>query len=153
MSCTLGLAIEQLFHFVGVGHLAELFGKLLVLGEQCPRGGDRFLDVAEDVFIRVEVRLLLQEADGEAFGELGLAVEVLIDAGHDPQQRALAGAVAAQDADLRAGVEREPDIFEDFALANLLGQPLTFGKCIFETWLMDADEAELNWSLKRPVRR
>ncbi len=60
LSCTLGLAVQQLFHFVGVGHLAELFGKLLVLGEQRPRVGDRFLDVAEDIFVRVEVRLLLQ---------------------------------------------------------------------------------------------
>ena len=66
-------------------------------------GGDGFFDVAEDVLIRVQVRLLFQEADGEAFGELGLAVEVLIDAGHDPQQRALAGAIAAENADLRAG--------------------------------------------------
>ena len=98
----LGLAIEQLFHFVGVGHFAELFGELLVLGEQRPRRGDGFFDVAEDVLVRVELRLLRQQADREAFGELGLAVEVLVDAGHDPQQRALAGAIAAQHADLQA---------------------------------------------------
>ena len=33
----------------------------------------------------------------------GLADEVLVDAGHDPEQRALAGAVEAEDADLGAG--------------------------------------------------
>ena len=43
-------------------------------------GGDRFLDVAEDVLVRVELRLLLEQADGEALGEPGLAVEVLVDA-------------------------------------------------------------------------
>ena len=64
----------------------------------------------------------VKQADGEALGELGLAVEVLVDAGHDPQQRALAGAVAAQHADLGAGIEREPDILEHLALADLLGQ-------------------------------
>ena len=118
----LGLAFEQLFHFVGVGHFAELFGELLELGEQRPRRGDGFLDVAEDVLVGIELRLLFQQADGETLGQPGLAVEVLVLAGHDPQQRALAGAVAAQDADLGAGIEREPDIFEDFALTNLLGQ-------------------------------
>ena len=118
----LGLAFEQLFHLVGVGDFAQFFGELLELGEQCPRGCDRFLDVAEHVLVRVELRLLLQQADGEAVGEPGLAVEVLVLAGHDPQQRAFAGAVAAQHADLGTGIERQPDIFEDFALANLLGQ-------------------------------
>ncbi len=122
-SCpALGLALEQLFHFVGIGHFAQLFGELLVLGEERPCRGDGFFDIAEDVFVRVEMGLLFQEADGEAFGELGLAVEVLVDAGHDPQQRAFAGAVATEHADFRARVEREPDIFEDFALTNLLGQ-------------------------------
>jgi hypothetical protein len=48
---------------------------------------------------------------------------VFVHSGHDSQQRAFAGAVAAQDADLGAGVEGEPDIFEDFPLTDLLGQP------------------------------
>ena len=114
------LAVHQLFHRVGVGHLAELVAELLELLEQGPRPGDRFFDVAADVLVGVELRLLREQADGEAFGELRLAVELLVEPRHDPQQRALAGAVAAQDADLGAGVERKPDLFEDFALANLL---------------------------------
>ena len=72
-------------------------------------------------FFGIEMRLLLEQADGKAFAQAGLAVEVLVDPGHDPQQRALARAVAAQHADLGAGIKREPDIFEDFALADLLG--------------------------------
>ena len=53
--------------------------------------------------------------------------------GHDPQQRALARAVAAQHADLGAGIERQPDILEHFALADLLGQSRTFDRCIVAT--------------------
>ena len=53
-----GLAVEQLFHLVGIGHFAELFGKLLELGEQCPRRGDGFFDVAEYVFVRIELAAL-----------------------------------------------------------------------------------------------
>ena len=34
-------------------------------------------------------------------------------AGHDLEQRALAGAVEAEDADLRAGQKREPDVLEE----------------------------------------
>ena len=56
----LGLALEQLFHFVGVGNLAQLFGKLLVFGEQRPRRSDGLLDVAEHVLVRIEMRLLLK---------------------------------------------------------------------------------------------
>ena len=55
-----GLAVEQLFHLVGVGHLAELLGELLELGEQGPRRGDGLLDVAEHVLVRIELRLLRQ---------------------------------------------------------------------------------------------
>ena len=47
--------------------------------------------------------------------------KLLVLAGHDPQQRALAGAVQAEHADLRAGEEREPDVLEDdvVGLVNL----------------------------------
>jgi hypothetical protein len=38
----------------------------------------------------------------------------VIDAGHDPEQGALAGPVGAQDADLGPGKEREIDPLEDF---------------------------------------
>ena len=63
---------------------------------------DALLDVAEDVLGRVEPRVLRQEADARAVGRERLAGEVLLDAGHDLQQRRLAGAVQAEDADLGA---------------------------------------------------
>jgi hypothetical protein len=115
------LTVHQLFHRVGiVGDLGVLLADLLELLQQRERAGDRFVDVAAHVLLRIEVRLLGEHADGEAFGQLRLAVVFLVDPRHDPQQRAFAGAIAAQDADLGAGVERQIDVFENFALANLL---------------------------------
>ena len=58
--------------------------------------------VALDVLGRVELGLLAQEADGEAGREAGLAHEVVIEPGHDPQQARLARAVRPDDPDLGA---------------------------------------------------
>ena len=53
------------------------------------------------------------------------ALELLVDARHDLQQRAFAGAVGAEHADLGAGIEREPDVIEDDARRrNHLAQSL-----------------------------
>src|SRR4029450_1243729 len=43
----------------------------------------------------------------------GLAREVLVQPGHDPQERALARAVRSEDADLRPGIEGQPDPAQD----------------------------------------
>ena len=59
------------------------------------------LDVAAHVLALVELRLLLEQAHGGAGRELGVAVELGVEPGHDPQQRRLAGAVVAEHADLR----------------------------------------------------
>ena len=46
-------------------------------------------------------------------------------AGHDPQQRALPGAVQAEDADLRARQERQPDVLENAGVGRVdLPEPL-----------------------------
>ncbi len=100
--------------------LAELLGGLLgVVGGQLVEAveqrlglGDAVLDVALDVLALVELRLLLEHPDGRARRERGLAAVLLIDPGHDPQQRRLARAVVAEHADLRARVERERDVVE-----------------------------------------
>ena len=57
----------------------------------------------------VELRLLGQQPDRGAGRQLGAPGGRLVEAGHDPQQRRLAGAVRAEDADLRPGQERERD--------------------------------------------
>ena len=49
---------------------------------------------------------------------MGLTVYLGVDAGHDAQQRGLAGAVQAQHADLGAGEERQRDVLEDHALGR-----------------------------------
>jgi hypothetical protein len=62
---------------------------------------------------RIELWLLLEQADGRAGRQLRLAAILLVDPGHDPQQRRLAGAVEAEHADLGAREERERDVLED----------------------------------------
>ena len=100
--------------------LRELLGQLLVelleALEQAARLRDAFLDVAEDVLRRVEPRVLGEEPDARALGRERLAGEVLLDARHDLQQRRLAGAVQAEDADLGSGKERQIDALENLAL-------------------------------------
>jgi hypothetical protein len=48
-----------------------------------------------------------------AFGDPAFAGKILVDAGHDAQQRRLAGAVDAQHPDLRIGVEGQMDVVQD----------------------------------------
>ena len=68
------------------------------------------LDVLEHVLAGVELRLLRQIADGDVLARPGLALKVLVDAGHDLHQRRLAGAVGADDADLGAVIELQVDV-------------------------------------------
>ena len=73
-------------------------------------GAHAVLDVAANVLGGVELRLLLEQADGRAGRELCDAARGLLASGHDPQQRRLAGAVRPEHADLRPGQEAERDI-------------------------------------------
>src|SRR6185503_16482750 len=88
---------------------------LLVLGDQGPDVGDCPFDVAADVLRRVELRLLREVADPDSVGGPRGALKVGIDAGHDLEQGRLAGAVRAEDADLRAWIHRDVDALEDLA--------------------------------------
>ena len=69
--------------------------------------------------LRIEMRLLRQIAHLGAFRGPGLAGEVGIEAGHDLQQRRLAGAVDADHADLGAGKEGEGDPLQHLAAAGI----------------------------------
>src|SRR3546814_15571296 len=77
--------------------------------------GDR-ADAIHDIFLdrlgRVEFGLLRQIADGDPVTRPGFAGELLVDAGHDLHQRRLAGAVGADDADLRIGIELQAEVVE-----------------------------------------
>ena len=86
---------------------------------------DRILDMLEHGLRGIERRLLLQESDRVALRQERLAVVVLVEAGHDPQQRRLAGAVVTEDTDLGAVVEGQPDSLQDLlALGCRLAQLL-----------------------------
>jgi len=105
--------------------LAQLHVQLVVAVEQRLDFGNAFLDVTLHVFRRVEARLLRQEADADAVGRIRFADELVVLAGHDLQQRALARAVEAEDADLRAGEKREPDVVEHAGIGRMnLPEPL-----------------------------
>ena len=107
------LELAHLLHeLVGVVG-RQLLGDLVVLVEQLLGLGDALLDVAEDRLVLVELRLLGEDAHGEAGHQLGLAVGDLLDPGHDLQQRRLAGAVRAHDADLRPGEKAQRDVVEN----------------------------------------
>jgi hypothetical protein len=69
---------------------------------------------------------------------MGLALVVLVEAGHDPQHRGLARAIQAEEADLRPGVEGKGDVLEDLALgrndlahADHRVDVLSHGECVF----------------------
>ncbi len=108
----LRLLVEQLLHLVAVGALAEAVVDLVEARQQRLGLLHALEDVVEDVLLRVEPWLLRQVADGDAVGGRGVTKEIGVLAGHDPQQRALAGSVAADDADLRAEEEAQRQVLE-----------------------------------------
>ena len=99
--------------------LAELDVDLVVPGEQGLDRGDAFLDIAEDRFRGVQSRLLRQEADRDSLGGKGLPQKARVLPGHDLQERALPCPVQAEDADLRAEIKRQPDIFEHTGVGGM----------------------------------
>jgi len=107
------LLFQQLRHLV-VGHrLAELHRDRVVPVELRALRLQCFLDIPAYVLRLVELWLLRQKADTRALVGPRLALEFLVDARHDAEERRLASAVRPENADLRAGVEREPDVVED----------------------------------------
>ena len=66
----------------------------------------------------VELRFLRQEADFDAFLRARFAVDRCVDAGHDPQQRRLTGAVQTEHADLGAREKRQRNVLQDLAPAR-----------------------------------
>ena len=116
-SCSSACSVKQRVH-VGVG-VGEPVGDLVEPVEQVLGGADALHDVAQHVLVGVELRLLRQVADLDAGGGPGLAVDVLVHAGHDLEQGRLAGAVDAEHADLGAGQERQRDVLHDLPAAGI----------------------------------
>ncbi len=95
----------------------HLLGDLVEPVELALDLGDTLLDVLQDGLVLGQRRLLEQDADGVAGGEEGVTVGRLLQTGHDLQDRRLAGAVRADDADLRSRVEARRHVVEDHLVA------------------------------------
>ncbi len=113
---------DQAIHLVGILDLAEALRDLLVTRQQGHDVGGSLAHVLQDRQVGIQLRFLGDVPDGDAGGGLGMTLEVAVFGGHDPQERALAGAVGTQDADLGAGKEGQGDVLEDLFLAVHLVQ-------------------------------
>jgi hypothetical protein len=67
----------------------------------------------------VELRLLFEEPDRRAGASIASPRTSVVAAGHDPQQRGLAGPVVAEDADLGAREERQRDVLEHLLVGRV----------------------------------
>ena len=113
------LQLAHLFHQgVEVGiRIGHFLTDLVETGHLFGDFAERHLDVLADGLGLVQRRLLLQDADGESRGQIGFAVGDGVDAGHDLEQRGLAHAVRADDADLGARQEAQGHVIENHAVA------------------------------------
>ena len=75
--------------------------------------------IAADILGGIELRFLRQITHPDAVSGPGLAGKILVDPGHDPHQGRFAGAVDADNADLGAGIKRQPDVLENLAPAGI----------------------------------
>jgi len=102
---------------VEVGVFVAVFGIDLVqplLGRQ--HAAHAFFHHLAHGLVRRQQRLLRQVADVQARHRGGFALDLLVQAGHDLEQRALARAVDAEHADLGAGEEGQVDVLQDLPL-------------------------------------
>ena len=113
----LGLLGDQGVH-VGVG-FGEFLVDRVVAGQQVHDRLDAFAHDLEDGFVGIELRLLLEEADGVALAHGDLADVVRVHAGDDPEQGGFARAVQAEHADLGPVVEAERDVLQDLAVRRV----------------------------------
>jgi hypothetical protein len=113
-----GLLGDQRVHLVGVG-FGERIADFLEAVEQRLGLCHALENVAGDVLGRVELRLLRKVADPDALGRPSLTVDLGVDAGHNPHQRRLAGAVQAEHTDLRPGQEEQPDVLQHLLAAGI----------------------------------
>ena len=86
-----------------------------------------------DVLVRVELRLLGEEADGEARREAGLAGEAVVLARHDRSSEDLPEPFAADDADLGARVEGEVDAAQHLAVGRVEAPQVAHGEDVLSS--------------------
>ena len=71
----------------------------------------------------VELWLLRQVTERRALGQPGFAGKLLVEPGHDLENRRFTGAVGTENTDLGIRVERKMDVFEDLLGAKGLVEP------------------------------
>ena len=107
---------DELVHLIGVVEdilVGELVVHILVLLQQVHDRLHAFTHDVDHGLGLVQVRLLLQVADGIAGAQVHIAIEVLVLAGDDAHQRGLTRSVETEYPDLGSVVEPEVDIVED----------------------------------------
>ena len=109
----LRLSVQEFIHLIVRHRLGEFFIDRVELIQEIDRFLHPLLHDFTDRLRLIQLRLLLQEADGKARGEDRLPDKIRIDAGQDPEQRALARTVQAQDADLRPVEIGEINVLQD----------------------------------------
>jgi hypothetical protein len=102
--------------------LAHEFGDLVEAVELRLDRPDALLNVAQDVLLLVQQRLLHEDADGVTRAQHRLPVGRLLEPGHDLENRGLACAVRPDDADLGPREERERHVVEDDLVAVRLAR-------------------------------
>ena len=95
------------------GASLELIPGRVVGGDEIGQRLHPLLDALAHRLAGIELRFLLEQAHRVARLEMDLAVELPVDAGENPQQRTLPGAVQPEHADLRAVEERQADVADD----------------------------------------
>jgi hypothetical protein len=114
----LALVFDELVHLFRRKLFAEAGVKLVELAQGIDDLLRPLFDDGPHGARLVQQRLLFQEADGVAGVEDRLADVVLIDAGHDAQQAALARAVEAQHADLGPIEVGQRNVAQDDAIGR-----------------------------------
>ncbi len=131
---------------LGGGLVGVVHRQLVEAVEQVAKLTNAVLDVAAHVLVGVELRLLLEHPDGRVRMQGGLAAIAVVEPGHDPQQRRLAGAVVAEHADPGARVEAQRDVLEDLLVrrvgpGDLVHRVDVFGGCSGHTAAQDRGAA------------
>ena len=114
-----GLTLHQFVHLAFVLQdlrVAEGVVDLFVFLQQVHHMLHALLDHLPDSLLRVEPGILLQISYTVAGGEHHVSLVGLVDAGYDPEQRRLSGAVQTDDADLGSVEEGEVYVLKDLFL-------------------------------------
>ncbi len=108
-------ALHGLVHFFR-GHFTHPVGEVLILAEQLHGIGKSQLEILPNGFSHFQLGFLGDETDLHASGWLGLPLELLVDACHNPQDRGLSGSVLSDDPDLGSREETQVDVAQNLLL-------------------------------------